>query len=150
MTIKDQIRQDITAAMKAGDTVTRDALRLVFAAIEKKEKPGTGAPVALKDPEIISLLNKEVATREGTKEIYIKANKADRAAKEQKEIDIISRYLPTPLTQKEVERIIADVITELGASTMKDMGKVMKGAGERIAGRFDNKKVSEIVRSQLS
>ena len=122
MTIKEQIMADMKAAMKAHDASRLGAIRLLMAAIKQKE---VDERIQCGDAEIISIIAKLVKQRHDSIEQYTAANRQDLADKEQAEIDVLSTYLPKPLTEEEIQAIIDEAIATLGASGMAAMGKVM-------------------------
>ena len=148
MSLKQQIISDMTAAMKAQDAARTSTLRMVKAAIMNREKEGGGE---LTDEDVQKLLRTQVKQRRDSVEQYQKANRPDLADKEQAEIAIIEHYLPQGASQEEVDQAVAAAISETGASSMKEMGRVMKAAMARLAGKnADGKMVSEAVKAKLS
>jgi uncharacterized protein len=148
MSLKEQIISDMTAAMKAQDAVRTSTLRMVKAAIMNREKEGGGE---LTDEDVQKLLRTQVKQRRDSVEQYQKANRQDLADKEQSEIAIIEGYLPQSASQEEIDQAVANAIAETGASSMKDMGGVMKAAIARLAGKnADGKMVSESVKAKLA
>jgi uncharacterized protein len=148
MSLKEQITSDMTAAMKAQDAARTSTLRMVKAAIMNREKDGGGE---LTDEDVQKLLRSQVKQRRDSVEQYQKANRQDLADKELTEIAIIEDYLPQGASQAEIDQAVTDAIAETGASSMKDMGGVMKAAMARLAGKnADGKMVSETVKAKLS
>ena len=148
MSLKEQIISDMTAAMKAQDAARTSTLRMVKAAIMNREKDGGDE---LTDEDIQKLLRTQVKQRRDSVEQYEKANRPDLADKEQAEIAIIEAYLPQSASQEEIDQAVAAAIAETGASSMKDMGGVMKAAMAKLAGKSaDGKMVSETVKAKLS
>ena len=152
-TLKQQLKSDVITHMKAGNKVALTTLRNVLGEIETKEKSGK-TPIELDDAATLSLLQKEAAKRHDTARIYTEAGENERAAAEIAEAAVIEDYLPQPLTEADAEAIVNDVITELEATegplTMRQMGVAMKPVTAKIAGRFDGKAVSEMVRRRLA
>jgi uncharacterized protein len=147
MSLKQQIISDMTAAMKAQDAARTSTLRMVKAAITNREKEGGGE---LTDEDVQKLLRSQVKQRRDSVEQFEKAGRTELAAKEQAEIAIIETYLPQAASQEEIDQAVATAITESGASSMKDMGAVMKAAMAKLAGKnADGKMVSETVKSKL-
>jgi uncharacterized protein YqeY len=137
----------MTAAMKAQDAARTSTLRMVKAAIMNREKDGGGV---LTDEDVQKLLRSQVKQRRDSVEQYQKANRPDLADKEQSEIAIIEGYLPQSASQEEIDQAVAEAISETGASSMKDMGGVMKAAMAKLAGKSaDGKMVSETVKAKL-
>jgi uncharacterized protein len=148
MSLKQQIISDMTAAMKAQDAARTSTLRMVKAAIMNREKEGGGET---SDEDVLKLLRSQVKQRRDSVEQYEKANRPDLADKEQAEIAIIETYLPQSASQEEVDQAVAAAISETGASSMKEMGGVMKAAMAKLAGKSaDGKMVSETVKAKLS
>src|SRR6185369_1653290 len=132
MTLKDKIVSDMTAAMKAKDAARTSTLRMVKAAIMNREKEGGGT---LTDEDVMQLLRSQLKQRRDSVEQYQKASRQDLVDKETAEIAVIEEYLPQAASEAEIEQVVADVIAESGASSMKDMGAVMKGAIAKLAGK---------------
>ena len=147
MTIKEQIMADMKAAMKAHDASRLGAIRLLMAAIKQKE---VDERIQCGDAEIISIIAKLVKQRHDSIEQYTAANRQDLAAKEQAEIDVLSTYLPKPLTEEEIQAIIDEAIATLGASGMAAMGKVMGAVKPKLTGRADMGKVSALIKQKLT
>ncbi|HKP39264.1 MAG TPA: GatB/YqeY domain-containing protein [Pyrinomonadaceae bacterium] len=148
MSLKDQIIADMTAAMKAKDAARTSTLRMVKAAIMNREKEGGDA---LTDEDVLKLLRTQVKQRRDSVEQYQKASRQDLAEKEQAEITVIESYLPQSASQDEIDSAVTAAIAETGASSMKDMGAVMKAAMAKLAGKnADGKAVSETVKAKLS
>ncbi|MDF2498131.1 GatB/YqeY domain-containing protein [Arthrobacter koreensis] len=153
MTLKEQLQADVTAHMKAGRKLELTTVRNVLGEIGTREKSGK-TPVDLTDQEVISLLQKEAAKRRDTARIYVEAGQQDRADAEIAEAEVIEAYLPQALSEEDVTAIVDSVIAELKASGtelgMRSMGQVMKPVTAKVAGRYDGKAVSDIVRSRLA
>jgi len=148
MSLSKQIVSDLTAAMKAQDAGRTSTLRMVKAAMMNR-KIDKGAE--LDDDDMLKLLRSLVKQRKDSVEQYEKAGRNDLADKEQAEITVIESYLPQPATEAEIQQAVSAAIAETGASSMKDMGKVMKATQTALAGKnADGKLVSEIVKTKLS
>ena len=152
-TLKDQLQADMKAHMKAGNRTALTTVRNVLGEITTREKSGK-APIELDDVQTTALLQKEAAKRRDTARIYTEAGETGRADAEIAEAEIIEAYLPEPLTAADVESIVDEVIAELKAGgaelSLRQMGAVMKPVTARVAGRFDGKAVSNIVRTRLA
>jgi uncharacterized protein len=147
MSLKERITSDMTAAMKARDAARTSTLRMVKAAVQNREIEKGGE---LTDEELTKALSSLVKQRRDSVEQYEKAGRAELAAKERAEIAVIEEYLPRSASRGEIEQAVAAVVAELGATSMKEMGAVMKAAQARLAGRnADGRTVSEIVKSKL-
>ncbi len=148
MSLSKQIVADLTTAMKAQDAAKTSTLRMVKAAMMNRQiEKGS----ELDDDDAQKLLRSLVKQRRDSIEQYQKAGRQELVDKEQAEIDVIETYLPKAASQEEIEHVIAAVIAETGASSMKDMGKVMKAAQAALAGKnADGRLVSEIVKAKLA
>jgi uncharacterized protein YqeY len=148
MSQKDQIVADLTAAMKAKDAARTSTLRMLKAAIVNRQIEKGGE---LDDEEITKLLRSQVKQRRDSVEQYQKASRQDLADKETAEIEVIEGYLPQAASQEEIDQSVAEAIAETGATSMKEMGAVMKAAMNRLAGKnADGRLVSEAVKKKLS
>jgi uncharacterized protein YqeY len=147
MTLREQIVSDMTASMKAQDAPRTSTLRMVKAAMMNRQiEKGS----ELDDEEMTKLLNSLVKQRRDSVEQYEKGGRQDLADKEKVEIQVIQAYLPQAASPEEIEAAVATAIAESGASSMKDMGKVMKLVQVALAGKnADGRTVSEIVKSKL-
>ena len=148
MPLGEQIIADLTASMKAQDAARTSTLRMVKAAMmNRKIEKGSD----LDDEDMLKLLRSLVKQRRDSVEQYEKAGRKDLVDKEQAEIVVIESYLPQPATEEEIQRAVVAAIAETGATSMKDMGKVMKATQSSLAGKnADGKLVSEIVKSKLA
>ena len=148
MTLREQIISDMTASMKAQDAPRTSTLRMVKAAMMNRQIEKGGE---LNDEEMTKLLNSLVKQRRDSVEQYEKGGRQDLADKEKSEIQVIEAYLPQAASPQEIEAAVASAISESGASSMKDMGKVMKAVQVALAGKnADGRMVSEIVKSKLA
>ncbi|HEV8434633.1 MAG TPA: GatB/YqeY domain-containing protein [Thermoanaerobaculia bacterium] len=140
--LTEQIRADLTAAMKAQEKEKISTLRMVQSAMKYEQ---ISAGHELSDEEAMSVLRKAVKQRQDSIEQYQKANRPELAAKEQSEMDFIKTYLPPELSEADLEEGVRAIIASTGAQSKKDMGKVMKEATAHYKGRADGKKIQEIV-----
>lgn len=147
MTIKEQIMADMKASMKAHDSVRLSAIRMLMAAIKQKE---VDERVVCGDAEITAIIAKLVKQRHDSIEQYRAANRMDLADKESAEIDVLSAYLPKPLSEEEILAIIDEAIVATGASGMAAMGKVMGMIKPKLTGRADLGKVSALIKQKLT
>lgn len=147
MSLRDRLQSDITAAMRGGDALRRDVLRMAANAAYNVEKRNQQP---LTDDEFLAVLTREVKTRRESVDAYTKAGRADLAAKEQAEIEILAQYLPQALTEAEIAALIDEAIAATGASSARDLGKVMGWLSPRTRGRADGKVVSGMVASALA
>ena len=147
--LRDEINNALKEAMKAGDKRRISTLRLINAEILKRET-SAAERVTLTDAEILDVMGKMIKQRRESLEIYEKAGRADLAAQEREEIEIISAYLPQHLSDLEAGHAISELIKELEAATLKDMGRTMAALKERYAGRMDFSKASAVVKKLLT
>ena len=148
MTLKEQIISDLTEAMKAKEADRVSTLRMVKANLMNRQIEKGGE---LTDEEVTKALQSLVKQRRDSIEQYEKAGRAELAAKEASEISHIEAYLPQSASPEEIEQAVAEAVAESGASSMKDMGSVMKAAMAKLQGKtVDGKMVSESVKSKLS
>jgi uncharacterized protein len=147
MSLKARIITDLTAAMKAKEAARLSTLRMVKAAVMNREIEKGGE---LAEEELTKLLQSLVKQRRDSVEQYEQGGREDLAAKERAEIEVIEEYLPQAATRAEIEQAVAAAVAETGASSMKEMGAVMKAAQGKLAGRSaDGRTVSEIVKAKL-
>ena len=148
-TLENKIQEDLVQAMKDHKEHTVSALRSVKTAI-MEVKTAPGGKKELEDGDIIKIIQKLVKQRKESMGIYSQAGRSELADNEQQEMLALMNYLPKMLTESEVEEIVANAITNLGATTMKDMGKVMGFINKTYSGQVDGSMVSRIVKSKLS
>jgi len=148
MSLKQQIISDLTASMKAQNAARTSTLRLVKASMMNREIEKGGE---LDDEEMTKLLRSMVKQRRDSIEQYEKGGRPELADKEKSEIDVIETYLPQAASREEIEAAVGDAIAETGASSIKDMGRVMKAAQALLAGKnADGRTVSEVVKAKLN
>lgn len=153
--IRDDIKAAQITAMKAGDTHTRDVTRLMQAAIKNRDieartsESKGGKPVADDDALVVEVLQKMVKQRRESITLYEQGGRAELAAKEAAEVKVIERFLPTQLSEAETLALIEGIKAELGANSVKDMGKVMAILKERHASALDMSKASGLVKGAL-
>ncbi|HUD87767.1 MAG TPA: GatB/YqeY domain-containing protein [Xanthobacteraceae bacterium] len=147
--LRDDINNALKLAMKAGQARRVSTLRLVNAAILQRETSGTER-TTLSDAEILDVMAKMIKQRQESLDIYEKAGRADLAAQEREEIEIISAYLPKQMSDLEAASAISTLIKELEAATLKDMGRTMTALKERFSGRMDFSKASAVVKKLLA
>src|SRR5262245_57421919 len=148
MSLQEKIQSDITSAMRAKDSLRLNVLRMMKTAVKNKEiekmKP-------LADPEVISVFNSLVKQRKDSVEQFRKGGREELAQKEESEIKIIEEYLPAAASHDKVRRAIEEAIRETGATSAKDMGKVMKATMARLEGKTtDGARVSQFVKEKLA
>lgn len=145
-TLKGQIQEDVKSAMRARDQKRLTALRLITAAIKQVE---IDKRIEMDDQAILAVLDKMVKQRRDSLEQYTAAGREDLAAQEQFELELLSVYLPEPLSDDELAVLIQQAVADTGASSIRDMGKVMNQLREQVQGRADMKAVSSAVKEQL-
>ncbi len=148
MTLEHKINSDLKEAMKAKDQVRLRGIRAVKSAIMLLKTDGSGKPID--ESAEIKLLQKLIKQRKDSLEIYEKQNREDLAVKEREEIEVIEKYLPEQMSIEELETALKEIISQTGASSMKDMGKIMGMASQKFAGKADGKTISGLVKKLLS
>jgi len=147
--LKERLRTDLNAAMRARDQVRLRTLRLALTSITNEEVSGNAAR-ELSDEEILKVLTREAKKRREAAEAFESAGRADQAAAERAEGDVLAGYLPAQLTDEELSGLVSAAIAETGAVGMPGMGKVMKVVTPQVAGRADGARVAAEVRRQLT
>lgn len=148
MSLSDRLTEDLKLAMKSRDQLRMDVIRMIKTAILNKEME---LKRDLDDAEMSRVMTMLVKQRRESIEQFERAQRTELAEKERREIEIIETYLPKPLTQQELEALVVSLIRETGASSIKDMGQIMKAVMARVAGQpIDGKQVSDLVKSKLS
>ena len=148
MGILSKLTDEIKNAMRAKDSLRLDALRAIKSGILLSQTAGTGTK-ELNDDESIRLLQRLVKQRKESAAIYREQDRADLAEPEEAQAEVITEFLPAQLSEKEVEKIILEIITKTKAHNMKDMGKVMGMASGQLAGRADGKLIASLVKHNL-
>ncbi len=147
MSLRDRIQTDVTAAMRSGDSLRRDVLRMAQNAaytVEKRERRELG------DDDLTVILTREVKTRRESIEAFRKGGREDLAAKEEAEIAILAEYLPEQLDDAAIEALVGQAVAATGASSARDLGKVMGWLSPKTRGRADGRRVSELVAQALA
>jgi uncharacterized protein YqeY len=147
VTLSSRLQNDLQQAIRDRDELRRDTLRMAIAAAYNIQK-AQGRD--LTDDEVIAVLTREVKTRRESIDAYSAAGRNDAAAREQAEIEIVSAYLPTQLTEQEVETLVRETIEETGASSPRELGKVMAAMMPKVRGRADGKLISATVARELA
>jgi uncharacterized protein len=147
--LKDRLRGDLTTAMKSRDEVRTRTLRMVLTSISNEEVAGNAAR-ELSDDEVLRILGREARRRREAADAFEAAGRADQAAAERAEDQVLAEYLPAQLSDAELAAIVAEVINETGASGMSAMGQVMKAVTPRVAGRAEGGRVAAEVRRALA
>ena len=147
MSLKERITEDMKSALKAKDTARLAAIRLLIAAIKQKE---VDERIVLDDAGVVGVIEKMIKQRKDSIAQYEAAKRQDLADAEKFEVEVLSAYMPQPLSADEVEAIVAQAIAESGAKAMTEMGKVMALVKPKIAGRADMGEVSKLVKAKLA
>lgn len=145
----DQIRADLTTAMKARDAATLGPLRLALAAVMEATVAGDEAK-DLTDPEVVAVLTKAARKHEEAAEAFAGAGRAEQAAAERASQEVIARYLPAGLGDDDLVALVTETLAERGFSSPKDMGPAMKAVSAKVAGRADGKTVAALVKERLA
>jgi uncharacterized protein len=147
MSLIARLEDELTTAMKERDTARRDALRLILSSLRSAEKE---LQRPLHEDEELQVLQRERKRRVESIEAFEAAGRDEQAAKEEAELDVLEEFMPEPLSEDELEGIVDDAIAEVGATSMRDLGRVMADVMPQIAGRADGSAVSQLVREKLA
>jgi uncharacterized protein YqeY len=147
VTLIQELEDDVKDAMRAGDAARRDALRLIIASLKSAEKDLLRP---LSEEEELQVLQRERKKRIEAAEAFRGGGREEQAANEDAELAVLEEFMPEPLGEEELERIVDDAIAENGATSMRDMGRVMKDVMPQIAGRADGAAVSQMLREKLA
>ena len=145
--LKEKLLEDLKMSMKEKNEVRKNAVQMVRAAILQVEKDNG---ITLEDEKIIQIIAKEVKKRKDSLDDYIKGGREDIVKQVEEEMNILSEYLPKQLSKEEIEKMVKEIIEQVGAESIKDMGKVMKEAKEKIGARADGKAINEVVKELLA
>ncbi len=149
MSLESKIMEHLKDAMRAKDEVALRTLRAIKAAI-LVEKTASGAKEELTEADELKLLTKMAKQRKDSLDIFTQQNRADLAAKEAEEIEVINKFLPAQLSEAEIEAAVKEIIAQVGASSPADLGKVMGPANKALAGKADGKMIADIVKRLLN
>ena len=147
MSLIKELESELEQAMRDRDTVRRDALRLILASLRSAEKE---LQRPLHEDEELQVLQRERKRRVESIEAFEAAGREEQAAKEEAELEVLEEFMPEPLDEEDLERIVDDAIAEVGATSMRDLGRVMADVMPQIAGRADGSAVSQLVREKLA
>ncbi len=147
MSLQERLLADMQDAMRAGDTVRRDTLRLLRAEIRNRE---IELQREATDKDVLEVITRQVKQRNESIELFRQGGREDLVAAEEAQRVILEEYLPRQLTQNEIEQVVQEVVAELGATDMRQMGPVMRETMSRLQGRADGSLVNQIVRQILS
>ena len=149
MSLKEKLQSDLNAAIKSRSSVVAETIRMVLTAITIEEVAGKEKK-ELSDAEIITVLTREAKKRREAAEAFEAGGRADRAAAERAEGEVIAGYLPEQLSEEDIKKLIAETIAAVGATGPADMGKVMGGLKAKVAGKADGALVSSLVKEALN
>jgi uncharacterized protein YqeY len=147
MSLIGRIEEELTAAMRARDAERTGTLRLTLAALRSSEKE-LGRP--LKEDEELQVLQRERKRRNEAAEAFRSGDREEQATKEERELAVLEEFMPEPIPEEELERIVDDAIAETGATSLRDLGRVMADVMPQVAGRADGSTVSQLVREKLA
>ena len=147
MSLIAEIKSQLEDAMREGDAARRDTLRLILSSLQGAEKE---LQRPLSDDEELQVLQRERKKRVEAAEAFRNAGREEQADKEEDELDVLEEFMPEPMSEDELEEIVDDVIAEVGATSMRDIGRVMADVMPQVAGRADGSAVSQIVREKLA
>ncbi|HMG32008.1 MAG TPA: GatB/YqeY domain-containing protein [Jiangellaceae bacterium] len=147
--LKERLRDDLTASMRARDELRMSTLRMVLTAVTTSEVAGA-TPRELSDSDVLAVLNKEAKKRNEAAEAFRQGGRIDRAEREEAEAEVIAEYMPAPLADDELAEMVDAAIAQTGASSPREMGAVMKVLQPRTTGRADGAKVAAAVRARLA
>lgn len=147
MSLEEKINKDLVVAMKAKDEVTLRSIRAIKSVIQLAKTDGSGQ--AIDEAREVAMLQKLVKSRQESLDIYTKNGRPELAEKEREEIEVIRKYLPQMLEGEALEAVVRGIIAEVGATSAKDMGKVMGVASKQLAGKAEGRAISETVKRLL-
>ena len=147
MSLIARIEDELTQAMRARDQERTDTLRMTLSSLRSAEKE---LQRPLKDDEELQVLQRERKRRTEAAEAFRAGDREEQAAAEERELAVLEEFMPTPLSEEEIEEIVDDVIAEVGATSMRDLGRVMADVMPQVAGRADGSTVSQLVREKLA
>ena len=147
MTLIDELKEDLDEAVRERDEDLRDAIRLILNSLQLAEKE---LQRPLHDDEELQVLRRERKKRLEAADAFRAAGREERAAAEERELDVLEEFMPEPLSEEEIEEIVDDVIAEVGATSLRDLGRVMADVMPQVSGRADGSTVSQLVREKLA
>ena len=148
MNLEKKVQEDMKASLKAGDRATLETLRGLLAQI--KDERIKYRPKELMEENVLAVIQRAVKRRKESIELYTQGKRQDLVEKEQKEMEILQRYLPEQLSRDEIISIVNQIIEQVGANSIKDLGKVMGPVMKKVKGRADGKEIQQMVRERLS
>lgn len=148
--LSQQITEDMKTAMREKNALTLNTVRMLKSAVKNAAIEKGGADAELTDPEIVAVIRKEVKKRQDSAEQFEKGGRPELVEKENEEIAVLNKYLPQALTEDELAKLVDEAVAEVGATSRKEMGQVMKMLQETTGGRADGKALSQAVMAKLS
>lgn len=146
MSLKERLQEDLKSSMKNKDTVRKSVITLIRAAIKQYEVDNR---IELSEEGVVDIISKQLKQRNDSLVEFEKANREDLIEEAKSEIQVLEEYLPQQLSEDELEKIVIDTIAEVGATSMKDMGKIMTTIKPKTVGRADGRKINELVKKNL-
>ena len=146
MSLKQKLQEDLKSSMKNKDTVRKSVVTLIRASIKQSEVDNR---VELEDEDIIDIISKQLKQRKDVLVQFKNAKREDLVSEAEAEIEVLKEYLPQQLSEEELNEIVKSTISELGATSMKDMGKIMSAIKPKVKGRADGKLINELVKNNL-
>jgi uncharacterized protein YqeY len=146
MSLKQKLQEDLKSSMKNKDTVRKSVVTLIRASIKQSEVDNR---VELEDEDIIDIISKQLKQRKDVLVQFKDAKREDLVSEAEAEIEVLKEYLPQQLSEEELNEIVKSTISELGATSMKDMGKIMSAMKPKVKGRADGKLINELVKNNL-
>lgn len=146
MSLKQKLQEDLKSSMKNKDTVKKSVITLIRSSIKQYEVDNR---VELQDDEIVDLIAKQLKQTRDSREEFAKAGRDDLVSKAEAEIEVLKEYLPQQLSEEELNEIVISIISEVGATSMKDMKKIMTSIMPKVKGRADGKLINELVKKNL-
>lgn len=146
MSLKEKLQEDLKSSMRNKDTVRKSVVTLIRASIKQYEVDNR---VELGDDKIIDIISKQLKQRNDALEEFAKANREDLVKETESEIEVLKEYLPQQLSEEELNEIVKSTISEVGATSMKDMGKIMAAIKPKTKGRADGKLINKLVKANL-
>lgn len=147
--LSQKLTDDMKSAMREKDKVALNTIRMLKSSLKNTSIEKGGVDVELSEAEIVAVIRKEVKKRQDSIEQYENAGRSELADGEKAEIEVLENYLPQPLTEEEIEKAVEEAIAEVGATSKKEMGQVMKLLQEKTGGRADGKTLSQAVQARL-
>ena len=146
MSLKQKLQEDLKSSMKNKDAIKKSVITLIRSSIKQYEVDNR---VELQDDEIVDLIAKQLKQTRDSREEFAKAGRDDLVSKAEAEIEVLKEYLPQQLSEEELNEIVISTISEVGATSMKDMKKIMSSIMPKVKGRVDGKLINELVRKNL-